>query len=388
VLKNLLSSFSALSTGTGNCPLFGILLTLTLALTLKAAPPIKVGEVDPLTGGVSQFGIGCHRGFLLAFEQINGEGGILGQKIELITEDDQSKPGQSATAVRKLITQDKVAAILGDATSSATLEAAPIAQSDKIPMMTPTATNPRITEVGDFIFRVCFLDEFQGRMLARFARVQLKAQKIFTLTDVKQDYSVDLLKFFKDEFTKLGGTIVGEQSYSTGDTDFRAQLTPIRAVKPDAVYVPGYYQEAALIVKQGRQIGLTMPFIGCDGWANQALIEIGGKAVNGCFFTNHFSPDDQSPIVKSFVTKYQEKYGTLPDTFSALGYDAARLLSGAIQRAGSTDPAAVRDALARTADFQGVTGQISFDANRNASKPGLIVTVKDGKFEVAEKIAP
>jgi branched-chain amino acid transport system substrate-binding protein len=363
VLKNLLSSFSALSTGTGNCPLFGILLTLTLALTLKAAPPIKVGEVDPLTGGVSQFGIGCHRGFLLAFEQ-------------------------SATAVRKLITQDKVAAILGDATSSATLEAAPIAQSDKIPMMTPTATNPRITEVGDFIFRVCFLDEFQGRMLARFAREQLKAQKIFTLTDVKQDYSVDLLKFFEDEFTKLGGTIVGEQSYSTGDTDFRAQLTPIRAVKPDAVYVPGYYQEAALIVKQGRQIGLTMPFIGCDGWANQALIEIGGKAVNGCFFTNHFSPDDQSPIVKSFVTKYQEKYGTLPDTFSALGYDAARLLSGAIQRAGSTDPAAVRDALARTADFQGVTGQISFDANRNASKPGLIVTVKDGKFEVAEKIAP
>jgi branched-chain amino acid transport system substrate-binding protein len=388
VLKNLLSSFSALSTGTGNCPLFGILLTLTLALTLKAAPPIKVGEVDPLTGGVSQFGIGCHRGFLLAFEQINGEGGILGQKIELITEDDQSKPGQSATAVRKLITQDKVAAILGDATSSATLEAAPIAQSDKIPMMTPTATNPRITEVGDFIFRVCFLDEFQGRMLARFAREQLKAQKIFTLTDVKQDYSVDLLKFFEDEFTKLGGTIVGEQSYSTGDTDFRAQLTPIRAVKPDAVYVPGYYQEAALIVKQGRQIGLTMPFIGCDGWANQALIEIGGKAVNGCFFTNHFSPDDQSPIVKSFVTKYQEKYGTLPDTFSALGYDAARLLSGAIQRAGSTDPAAVRDALARTADFQGVTGQISFDANRNASKPGLIVTVKDGKFEVAEEIAP
>ncbi len=399
MLKNLLSSLSPLATGTGNWQLFGsgnwqlsgIFLTLTLALTLTVIggpPTMKVGEVDPLTGGVSQFGIGCHRGFQLAFEQINDEGGILGQKVELISEDDQSKPGQSATAVRKLITQDKVAAILGDATSSATLEAAPIAQSNKIPMMTPTATNPRITEVGDFIFRVCFLDEFQGRMLARFAREKLKAKNIFTLTDVKQDYSVDLLKFFKDEFTKLGGTIVGEQSYSTGDTDFRAQLTPIRAAKPDAVYVPGYYQEVALIVKQGRQIGLTMPFIGCDGWANQALIEIGGKAVNGCFFTNHFSPDDQSPIVKSFVAKYQEKYGTLPDTFSALGYDAARLLSGAIQRAGSTDPAAVRDALARTADFQGVTGQISFDANRNASKPGLIVTVKDGKFEVAEKIAP
>jgi branched-chain amino acid transport system substrate-binding protein len=360
-------------------------LALTLTTSLAA---IKIGEVDPLTGGVSQFGIGCHQGFVLAFEEINAEGGILGQKIELVTEDDQSKPGQSATAVRKLITQDKVVALLGDATSSATLEAAPIAQADKIPMITPTATNPRITEVGDFIFRVCFLDEFQGRVLARFAREKLKAQKIFTLTDVKQDYSIDLLKFFKEEFTKLGGTIVGEQSYSTGDTDFRAQLTPIRVAKPDAVFVPGYYQEVALIVKQARQIGLTMPFIGCDGWANQTLLAIGGKAVDGCFFTNHFSPDDQSPIVKSFVTKYQEKYGVLPDTFSALGYDAARLLADAIKRAGSSDPQAIRDALAKTAGFQGVTGEISLDANRNASKPGLIVTVKQGKFEIAEKIAP
>jgi branched-chain amino acid transport system substrate-binding protein len=378
VIKNLLSfSFSSLA------------LALTLATPLiGAAATIKVGEVDPLTGGVSQFGIGCHQGFVLAFEQINAQGGILGQTVELVTEDDQSKPGQSATAVRKLITQDKVVAILGDATSSATLESAPIAQTDKIPMITPTATNPRITEVGDFIFRVCFLDEFQGRVLARFAREKLKAERIFTLTDVKQDYSVDLLKFFKDEFTKLGGSIVGEQSYSSGDIDFRAQLTSIRGSKPDAVYVPGYYQEVALIVKQGRQIGLTMPFIGCDGWADQALLTIGGKAMDGCFFTNHFSPEDQSPIVKSFVEKFQGKYGALPDTFSALGYDAARLLADAVQRAGSSDSQAVREALAKTAGFQGVTGQISLDANRNASKPGLIVTVKAGKFEIAEKIAP
>jgi branched-chain amino acid transport system substrate-binding protein len=378
VIKNLLCfSFSSL------------VLALTLVTPLiGATATIKVGEVDPLTGGVSQFGIGCHQGFALAFEQINAGGGILGQTIELVTEDDQSKPGQSATAVRKLITQDKVVAILGDATSSATLESAPIAQTDKIPMITPTATNPRITEVGDFIFRVCFLDEFQGRVLARFAREKLKAERIFTLTDVKQDYSVDLLKFFKDEFTKLGGAIVGEQSYSSGDIDFRAQLTPIRGSKPDAVYVPGYYQEVALIVKQGRQIGLMMPFIGCDGWADQALLTIGGKAMDGCFFTNHFSPEDQSPIVKSFVEKFQGKYGALPDTFSALGYDAARLLADAIQRAGSTDSQALRDALAKTAGFQGVTGQISLDANRNASKPGLIVTVKAGKFEIAEKIAP
>jgi branched-chain amino acid transport system substrate-binding protein len=355
---------------------------------VRAQSEIKIGEVDPLTGGVSQFGIGCHQGFVLAFEEINHGGGILGQKLELVTEDNQSKPGQSSTAVRKLITQDKVVAILGDATSSATLEAAPIAQDDKIPMITPTATNPRITEVGDFIFRVCFLDEFQGRVLAKFTREKLNAGKVFTLIDVKQDYSVDLAKFFKDEFSKQGGKIVGEQSYSTGDTDFRAQLTSIRAAQPDVVCVPGYYQEVALIVKQGRQIGLNMPFVGCDGWADQALLAIGGKAIDGCYFTNHFSPDDPAPMVKGFVARYQEKYGAPPDTFAALGYDAARLLADAIKRAGTSDSKALRDALAETAGFEGVTGQISFDANRNASKPALIVRVKGGRFEIAEKIAP
>ena len=329
------------------------LLLAGLSALAAAQGEIKIGEVDPLTGGVSQFGIGCHQGFALAFDEINRDGGILGQKLELVTEDNQSKPGQSSTAVRKLIMQDKVVAILGDATSSATLEAAPIAQSNKIPMITPTATNPRITEVGDFIFRVCFLDEFQGRVLAKFTREKLNARKVATLTDVKQDYSVDLTRFFKDEFSKLGGTIVAEQSYSTGDTDFRAQLTSIRAARPDVVYVPGYYQEVALMVKQGRQMGLTMPFVGCDGWANQALLAIGGKAVDGCYFTNHFSPDDPSPLVREFVANYQKKYGTPPDTFSALGYDAARLLADAIKRAGSTDSKALRDALAQTTGFEG-----------------------------------
>ena len=205
---------------------------------------------------------------------------------------------------------------------------------------------------------------------------------------MKQDYSVDLSKFFKERVSKRGGTIVGEQSYSTGDTDFRAQLTSIRAARPDVVYVPGYYQEVALIVKQDRQLGLNMPFVGCDSRANQALLEIGGKAIDGCYFTNHFSPDDPSPMVKEFVEKYKAKYGSPPDTFSALGYDAARLLADAIKRAGSTDAKDLRDALAKTSGFEGVTGQISFDANRNASKPGLIVTVKDGRFEIAEKIAP
>jgi branched-chain amino acid transport system substrate-binding protein len=368
-----------------------IFLTLLAWASVSAslwAQTLKIGEVDPLTGGISQFGIGCHQGITLAFEELNVAGGVLGKKIDLVTEDNQSRPGQSATAVRKLITQDKVIAILGDATSSATLESAPIAQSDKIPMITPSATNPRITEVGDFVFRVCFLDEFQGRVIARFARKNLKAQNVAILTDTKQDYSVDLAKFFKDEFTKLGGTISVDQSYATGDTDFRAQLTSIRAAKPDVICVPGYYQEVGLIIRQGRQIGLKMPFIGCDGWANQALLDVGGKAVEGCYFTNHFSPDDQAANVKNFVEKYRQKYGSVPDTFAALGYDAARMLAGAIQRAGTIETIAIRDVLAKTADFEGVTGRISFDTHRNASKPGLVVTIKDGRFEIAERIEP
>jgi branched-chain amino acid transport system substrate-binding protein len=358
------------------------------ATVTAASAQIKIGEVDPLTGGISQFGISCHQGYLLALEEANQAGGVLGQKIELVTEDDQSKPGECATVVRKLIGEDKVVGLLGDATSSATLEGAPLAQSSKVPMITPTATNPKITEVGDYIFRVCFLDEFQGRVLARFAREKLNAKTAAILTDVKQDYSVDLTKFFKEEFTKSGGSITREQSYSTGDTDFRAQLTTLRAAKSDVVYVPGYYQEVALIVKQARQVGLTMPFIGCDGWANQSLLTIGGKALDGCYLTNHFSPDDPAPAVQKFVEKYKSKYRSVPDTFAALGYDAARILIDAIKRAGSAEPSAIRDALAKTSGFEGCTGTIGFDTHRNATKAALVLTIKDGKFQVAQKVEP
>ncbi|HEY0789572.1 MAG TPA: ABC transporter substrate-binding protein [Chthoniobacterales bacterium] len=349
---------------------------------------LKIGEVDPLTGGVSQFGVSCHHGIELALGQVNAAGGVNGQNLELISEDNQSRPGQSATAVHKLITQDHVQAILGDATSSATLESAPIAQQAKVPMVTPSGTNPRITEVGNEIFRVCFLDEFQGRVMAHFAHDKLKLAKIAVLTDVRQDYSVDLARFFKDEFIKLGGNIVREQSYSTGDTDFRAQVTALRAVKPDAIYIPGYYAEVALALKQARQFGLNVPVLGCDGWANQALLSVAGKAVENTYFTNHFSPDDPAPIVRAFVDAYQSKFGQPPDTFAALGYDAALIVVDAFRRAGSERPEGLRDALAATTRYAGVTGEITFDARRNASKPALVITVKDGKFEVAGKVTP
>jgi branched-chain amino acid transport system substrate-binding protein len=378
------------SLGSSPSAICGILrLVAFVAFALPGFAQIHLGEVDPLSGGVSQFGIGCHNGITLALEHVNAKGGIAGQRVDLISEDDQSKPGQSATAVRKLITQDHVLAILGDATSSATLESAPIAQQARVPMITPSATNPRITEIGDYVFRVCFLDEFQGRVIARFAHDRLKVQKLAILTDVKQDYSVDLARFFKEEFTRLGGTIVREQSYSTGDTDFRAQLTAIRAVKPDALYVPGYYAEVALILKQLRQFGMTFPVLGCDGWANQTLLSVAGKATENTYFTNHFSPEDPAPTVQQFVQAYRQKYGQIPDTFGALGYDAAMILAGAIGRAaGRIDSETVRTALAETRDYPGVTGNISFDAQRNASKPALVITVKNGKFEIVEKIAP
>jgi branched-chain amino acid transport system substrate-binding protein len=374
---------------TVNLKSFWLLLFFSWAgLAYNANGQIRLGEINPLSGGVSQFGISCHQGFLLAFQEINGAGGVLGQKIELISEDDQSKPGQSATGVRKLITQDHVLAILGNATSSASLEAAPIVQAAMIPMISPSATNPRLTEIGDYIFRVCFLDEVQARVIARFAHDRLHLVRIAELTDVKQDYSVDLARFFKEEFTKLSGQIVKEQSYSSGDTDFRAQLTAIRAIKPDALFIPGYYPEVSLILKQARQISLTIPGLGCDGWANQTLLNVGGKAVDGCYFTNHFSPDDPTPLVQNFVHAYQTKYGSVPDTFAALGYDAARLLTDAIKRAGKPESRGIRDALASTKDFPGVTGAITIDDHRNASKPVLVVTIKDGKFEIADRVAP
>src|SRR5215468_5319149 len=239
---------------------------LPLAVSAYSEAPLKIGEVNPISGAIGQYGTTCHKGIELAIEQANAAGGVLSRSIELVTEDNQSKPGQTATIVRKLITQDKVVAIVGDLTSSATLEGAPIAQAAKVPMVSPLATNPKVTEIGDFIFRVCFIDEFQGRIMARFALENLKLKKAAILTDIKQDYSVGLSVFFKETFVNGAGSVLREQSYSSGDTDFRAQLTSIKAVEPEVVFVPGYYPEVSIILKQARQLGMTVPFIGCEAW--------------------------------------------------------------------------------------------------------------------------
>jgi branched-chain amino acid transport system substrate-binding protein len=349
---------------------------------------IKVGEFASLTGSEATFGQSSHKGTALAVDDLNAAGGVLGKHIQLLTEDDQSQAGMPATVVRKLISSDEVMAVLGEVASSRSLEAAPICQQYKIPMISPASTNPKVTETGDYIFRVCFIDPFQGTVMANFARKTLKLNTAAVFTDVKSDYSLGLAKFFKQGFIADGGKIVAEQNYSSGDKDFNAQLTAIRAANPDGIFVPGYYTEVGLIVLQARQQGITVPIFGGDGWESSSLVPIGGKALEGCYFSTHYSPQDTSPMVQNFVKEFKAKYGETPDAMAALGYDSAMILADAIKRAGSTDSAKVRDALAVTKDFAGVTGEISIDADRNASKSAVILTITNGQFQYVETIKP
>ena len=353
-----------------------------------AQDEIKVGEFAALTGGSASFGQSSHKGTELAFDEINAAGGVSGKKFKLITEDDQSVAGQPATIVRKLIAQDKVVAVLGEVRSSATLEAAPICQQDKIPLISPAATNPKVTEVGDYVSRICFIDPFQGTVMAKFA-LSKGWKKVAVLTDVKQDYSVGLAEFFTKGFTAGGGQIVKEQKYSTGDKDFKPQLTSIKASKPDAIFIPGYYGEVALIGKQARLLGLKVPLLGGDGWVGDSLLKVGGNSLDGSFFSCHFSADDQSPAVQEFVKRYEAKFkGEKPDDMAALGYDSAMILADAIKRAGATDGDKLKDAIAATKDYKGVTGVITLDAQRNATKPAVILTIGNGGFQYVESVAP
>ncbi|MDQ3624133.1 MAG: ABC transporter substrate-binding protein [Verrucomicrobiota bacterium] len=351
------------------------------------ADEIVIGEYASLTGGTASFGQSSNKGTRMAVEEINASGGLLGKKVKLITEDDQSKAGEAATVARKLISREKVVALLGEVASSKSLEAAPIAQEKKIPMISPASTNPKVTEVGDYVFRICFIDPFQGTVMSKFA-LGKEWKRVAILTDVKQDYSVGLSQFFKEHFTTNGGTIVSEQSYSSGDTDFSAQLTSIRGAAPEAILASGYYTEAGLIAKQARQLGLTVPLLGGDGWDSPSLVEVGGAAMEGNFFSNHFSPEDQSPIVQDFLKKVRAKYNVEADAMMALGYDSAMLLADAIKRAGTTEPAKLRDAIATTKDFAGVTGTITINEQRNATKPAVILTIREGKFRYVETVTP
>ena len=311
-----------------------------------------------------------------------------GKKVAVRVYDDQGKPEEAANAVTRLISQDKVALILGEVASSNSLAMAPKAQEAKVPMISPSSTNPKVTEIGDYIFRVCFIDPFQGAVMAKFATENLKLKNVAVLKDNKSDYSIGLSTVFTASFTKLGGKIVAEESYSKGDTGFRAQLTAIKGGKPEAIYVPGYYTDVGVIARQARQLGINVPLMGGDGWESEKLFELGGKAIEGSYFSNHYSSEDPSPRVQKFIVDYKAAYGVSPDSLAALGYDAAMVGIDAMMAAKDATPAALRDAIAATKDHAGIAGTITLDANRNPVKPAVVLQVAENKVKYLTTINP
>jgi branched-chain amino acid transport system substrate-binding protein len=347
---------------------------------------IELGFFGALTGPQATFALSGRNGARLAIDEINAAGGVLGKKLSLLAEDDRNEPSEAASAVSKLITRNHVVALIGENASSRSLAAAPIAQNYGVPMVSPSSTNVEVTKKGDYIFRVCFIDPYQGKALALFARQNLKANTAAILIDSKSDYSVGLAAAFENSFTAAGGKVVSQVKYAEGDSDFSAQLTTLSAIKPDVLFVPGYYTDAGLIARQARGLGLQSVLLGADGWDSPKLTEIGGAAVEGSYFSNHYSVDDPSPAVRKFVDSYKKAYGAEPDSIAALSYDAARLVADAIKRAGSTEGKRVRDALASTKDFSGVTGNITMDADRNPVKLPVILKVVNGRPTFAAAI--
>jgi len=373
---------------------------------------ILVGGYLGLTGNTATFGQSTQNGIVMAFDEVNAAGGVAGKRLRSIIEDDQGRPEEAATVVSKLISQDGVIAVLGDVPSSNSLAAAPICQKAGVPMITPSSTNPKVTATGDYIFRVCFIDPFQGTVMAKFAYENKGVRKAGILRDVRADYSMGLADFFIATFTKLGGTIVGDESYSQGDTDFRAQLTKLKGLAPDAIFVPGYYNDVGLIVRQARDIGITVPIMGGDGWDSPELFALGGPALVNTFFSNHYSTDDENPAVQNFVHAYEERFKAKPDALAALGYDAAQFLVASLRKVAESDPesfarlvgaapgdqkgrdgrgaarAKLRDAMAGIRDLKGVTGSIAMDDQRNAVKPAVVLAVSETGYRYVTTIEP
>lgn len=359
--------------------LFLICVPVVLAFTgctKRNANEIPVGQFGSMTGSEATFGQSTDEGVRLAIDEVNNAGGIKGKKIKLITMDDQGKAEEAASVVTRLIEQEKVVALLGEVASSRSLAAAPIAQAKKIPMITPSSTNPKVTEVGDQIFRVCFIDPFQGTVMAKFATENLKAKKVAILRDMKSDYSVGLADYFIQKFKELGGEVVADASYQSGDVDFKAQLIQLKSKNPDALYIPGYYTEVGLIARQARELGMKAALMGGDGWDSEKLSEIGQESINGGYFSNHYSNESKDPVAVDFIAKFKAKYNKTPDGLSAQGYDAAKVLILAMQTAPEVTTKAIRDELAKIRDYPGVTGKITIDEKRNATKSAVVVQVE------------
>ena len=362
---------------------------------------IVIGEYGSLTGNDATFGQSTKAGVEIALQELSEQKGgkIGGLTVRAVVEDDQGKAEEAATVVQKLINQDQVVCVIGEVASSRSLAAAPICQAAGVPMISPSSTNPKVTQAGDDIFRMCFLDDFQGQTMAKFAHDKLGLKKVAILKDVKSDYSVGLAQYFSEAFTKAGGTIATEQAYTAGDQDFSAQLTAIKAHQPEAIFIPGYYTEVGLIARKARELGINVPLLGGDGWESEKLIEIGGEAMNGAYYSNHWALDKPDTTLQAFLRTYREKFKSDPDAIGGLAYDAASVLFSCMEHMASSDPASfaglasskagtperkaacskLRDLIAATKNYPGVTGNITLDANRNASKPAVVIEVKGGK---------
>lgn len=350
----------------------------------KKNDTIKIGGIAPLSGGVAVYGTECKNGIDLAIEEINAAGGINGQKIEFICEDDEGDSAKSVNAYKKLVTKDRVKVIIGSLPSGCTMAITNLAQAQKVVQIAPAATAVAITDAGNYVFRACYTDPFQGKIGGKFAYENLGTKKAAILYDIGNDYSVGLTDNFTAEYTSMGGSIVSKESYSTGDKDFNAQLTKIKAANPEVIYLPDYYGTVALIAKQLRAQGINVPIVGADGW--DGLTDNAGDEVLNGYYSNHYSENSSSAAVQAFVKSFKAKYNKAPNSFAALGYDCVYMLRDAIKASGSTDDSAkIRDALEATnGDY--VTGHIVFDANRNPVKSAVmikLVKADDGKLATA-----
>ena len=356
---------------------------------------IKVGGLLEMTGGSASFGISGKNGIDLALKKINEKGVLGGKKLSLVVADTKSEASEATNGMQKLISQDKVVAVIGPNQSSAVIASGAINNGAKVVDITPMGTNPDVTvdpktkQVKPYSFRTCFIDPFQGTVMASFASNELKVKRAAIYIDNTSDYAKGLAQFFKENFVKNGGQVVIEEAYLQKDTDFKSTLTKIKAAKPDFIYIPGYYQEVGLIVKQAREMGINVPMAGGDGWDSAKLPEIAGKAaLENTFFSSLYSPDDTSDLNKDFVAEYKKAYNTNPDVFAALAYDSTLLVAKAIEDAGSADPAKIAEAMAKIKGFKGVSGEVTFNEQHNPIKSAVIIEHKDGKQTFKTKVNP
>lgn len=353
---------------------------------------IVVGVNAEQTGNVANYGKSMLSGFELAVEELNKAGGIDGKQVKVVTADNKSEPSESGNAATKLVTQNKVVAVIGPATSGCVAAEEPVLTANKIPLIAPCATAPGITLTKDgktkqFVFRACFIDPYQGDIMAQFAAKDLKVKKVAILHDSSSDYSKGLAEVFTKVFKDNGGTITTDEAFLAKDVDFKASLTKIKATNPEAIYIPGYYEEVAKIIKQAREIGLNVPLLGCDGWDSPKLVEIAGKeATNKCYFSNAYTAEDKDPGVQKFISAYKAKFNKVPDVFALEGYNAGLVLFNALKTANSTDGTKIAEALAKTKDLQVANGKFSYDEKHNPVTTALVIELKNGVQTLNKKI--